>query len=137
MPPNLDFEYRYAGRPIIPVVARAGTHEVGFSALIDTGADVTLLDEILALQLGLEVATLPRARTFGVGGGSWDVRLAEVTLSLLFEPELEAVIQVAFVPELALSLGNLLGRDVLTYFDFALEHSDQVLYLGRTEAVPA
>jgi hypothetical protein len=131
MQPNLEFEFRYIGRPIIPIVARVGSYQTGFSALIDTGADVTLLDEMIASQLGLQIDGLPRARVLGVGGGTWDVSLAEVTLNLLLEPDLEATLQVAFVPEISLTVGNLLGRDVLAFFDFGLSHADEI----RTEAL--
>jgi predicted aspartyl protease len=100
-------------------------------ALIDTGADLSLFDEGLAQDLGLDLQSLPAVNLSGVGGLLREARLAEVRLTLLDLAELQVTLEVAFAPEVELAHGNLIGLDVLEHFDFALAHADRLGYLGR------
>ena len=54
-------------------------------------------------------------------------------LHLLASEELSVRLSIAFVPGLDERLDNLIGRDVLEHFDFALAHSQRLGYLGRAE----
>lgn len=134
--PNLDHEFSYITLPRINVVGRSPNTagEIEFDALLDTGADVTILDEFIALRLGLDLDKLPKIRMRGIGGGSTEAPMAEIQLLLLGEEELSIDLQVAFVTGIADALDNLIGRDVLEFIDFSLEHSKRTGYLGRTEA---
>ena len=51
-------------------------------ALIDTGSDETLLDEKLALIIGVDLANAPRLPCAGMGGQICIARFAQVTLRL-------------------------------------------------------
>ena len=135
MPPKLEFEFSYETLPRLPVLARSRVTalETRFMALIDTGADITLLDELIAVQLGLDVTEGDVARLRGVGGGNVDGHVFTIDLFLLGEASLLVSVPVAFVAAVNETFGNLIGLDVLEYVDFGLSHSARVGYLGRTE----
>ncbi len=59
-----------------------------------------------------------------------DVALAEVEIQILFERALTARVLVAFLPSDAPPVGNLLGTDVLEFFDFGGSHAKRTLYFG-------
>jgi predicted aspartyl protease len=125
-------QFSYSNEPIIPVrvaLPGAGTGTV-IRALIDTGAQATRLDESVARRLRIDLERMPSASI--AGGGTTQARFAELSLQLLDEPLLERIVTVGFVPGIAEALGNLLGLDVLSSFDFGLSHSSHLGYLGRT-----
>jgi hypothetical protein len=133
--PNLEHEFSYNRLPRINVVARSleTGRETELIALIDTGADLTILDEIVATQLGIPLDRVAKQPLRGLGVGVILASIAEIELVLLDEPDLVVRIPVAFVPGVADALDNLIGRDVLEYLDFALSHSTRLGYLGRTQ----
>ena len=132
MPPNFEFEFFYLRRPTLSVGVRNRAGRSGITtALLDTGADVTLIDLTVAEQLGLSL-DLPPIRISGVGGSITEARRAEVELRLLNESDLSLTIPVAFAPIRGLGIGNLIGLDVLSHFDFGISHSTLTGYLGRT-----
>ncbi|MPZ49998.1 MAG: hypothetical protein GEU75_12010 [Dehalococcoidia bacterium] len=133
MPPNFEFEFFYPRRPTLSVGVRNKSGPSGVTtALMDTGADITLIDLTVAEQLGLSLLDLPPIRISGVGGSITEARRAEVELRLLNEPDLALTIPVAFAPIRGLGIGNLIGLDVLSHFDFGISHSTLTAYLGRT-----
>jgi predicted aspartyl protease len=135
MPPRLEFEFSYVDGPIISVVIRSLQTGLTFStdAWIDTGAEISVFDEVVARLVGLDLTGAPTGSVVGIGGQTAG-RLAEVELLLLGEPELSAVPRVAFVRDQETALGNLLGLDVLSQFDFGLSHAQRLGYLGRVSA---
>jgi hypothetical protein len=107
-------------------------------ALIDTGSDISLFDAELGRALDLR--SLGRFGDggydiIGIGGGlhripSWRVRVrvlgAQDDLAL-------GSLRIGFVPGLAKTVGNLLGRDFLELVDLGLHHyplPSRCLYLG-------
>jgi hypothetical protein len=58
-------------------------------------------------------------------------RLALVELHLLDNPALRVATEIAFAPDITLTLGNLVGLDVLEHFDFGLTHAGRIGYLSR------
>jgi predicted aspartyl protease len=129
---HLRFSFGYIRYPVIPVVIRS--RETGREriepALIDTGADLSIFDATVARRLRLDLDTSRQVVLAGVGGRV-AAHVLEVDLVLLGEPELTVSLPVAFVPDFAARLNNLIGRDVLEHFDFALAHSRRLGYLGR------
>ena len=101
-------------------------------ALIDTGTQLTLFDDSLARDLGIDLADALTENVSGLGGLVREVRLANVELRLLDRPELSMNIEVGFAPNIERSLGNLIGLDALEGFDFALSHARRTGYLSRT-----
>jgi hypothetical protein len=85
----------------------------------------------IAQTIGLPLEDARITTVYGVGGLAREVRLAEVTLRLLGQPDLEVRVEVGFAPDVDLGTGNLIGLDVLEHFDFALAHADRLGYLGR------
>ena len=69
----------------------------------------------------------------GVGGLLRDANIAQVTLQLLGLEDLSLTLPVAFAPRIDATTGNLLGRDVLEYFDFGLSHGNRTGYIGRRQ----
>ena len=54
---NLAWDFRYAGRPIIPIRLtcwQTGKH-LDTEAMLDTGADKTFVDSAIALALGIDL----------------------------------------------------------------------------------
>jgi predicted aspartyl protease len=133
---SLQFEFTYDSEPFIPVTVTTTTttdRQITIRALIDTGAQATLLDQEIARILGVDLAGAQTAPVSGIGG-NLSVRFAEVTLLLLEEPSLDTQVMVAFAPQLGSTLGNLIGLDVLAHFDFGLSHASRLGYLGKQEA---
>jgi hypothetical protein len=132
MPLNLDFEFSYVGEPSLAV--RIGSPQTGRNvlvrALIDTGAQATLLDEAIARRLQIDLSSVEPVRLTGVGGSS-EARFAEVEVQLLDEPDLSSRLTVGFAPGIGTGLGNLIGLDVLGAFDFGLSHAWRLGYLGK------
>jgi Retroviral aspartyl protease len=102
-------------------------------ALLDTGAEISLFDESLAVGLGIELSSLTSVSISGVGGLARDAGLTQVTVQLLEQPELAVTLEVAFAPDVENTLGNLLGLDILEHFDFGLSHGKRTGYIGRRE----
>jgi hypothetical protein len=134
MTPNFEFEFAYPSLPRITVALKS--IETGRSgrtgALVDTGAEITLFDVTVAQRLGIDFAGAPNITISGVGGSLSDARLVTVEIALLDEPNLTVSLPVAFAPIEGLGVGNLIGLDVLSHFDFGLSHRDRLGYLGRT-----
>ena len=60
-----------------------------------------------------------------------EARLVEIRLELLERAELAVTTPVAFAPDVDATTGNLLGRDVMEYFDFGLSHRNLIGNLRR------
>jgi hypothetical protein len=87
----------------------------------------------LAVDLGIELASLASVSISGVGGLVRDARLAQVIVQLLEQPALAVTVEVAFAPDVENTLGNLLGLDILAHFNFGLSHGNRTGYMGRRE----
>jgi len=134
---NLDFEFEYQLLPVVAVVfvsPQTGAR-VEAEALIDTGAEGTLLDASIAVDLGIDLEVGDAVQIGGVGGTLGEARVADVEIFFSERPDLRAVVKAAFAPNVAADYGNLLGLNVLSFFDFALSHTNRLGYLGR--AAPA
>jgi hypothetical protein len=99
------------------------------------GADLTIFDATVARRLRLDLTEGRQVRLAGVGGRT-NAHIQVVELALLGEPDLTVSLPVAFVADFADRLNNLIGRDVLEHFDFALMHSQRLGYLGRAQTAP-
>lgn len=129
---NLSFEHSYIGEPSVPILVRSPLtgREVVVDALIDTGSNVTMLEAWVASRLDIEVDTVAHTSVVGVGGVVPDVALAEVEITILAEDQLSAKVLAAFLPANVPPIGNLIGTDVLAFFDLGLSHANQTLYFG-------
>jgi predicted aspartyl protease len=130
---SLDFHFRYLHEPFIPVVLINPASGTSFAsrALIDTGAQASLFDELVAQRLGLNLRTATGRTISGIGGSTGLAGTALVEIKLLGLDALSSVLELRFVPGIEEQLGNLLGLDVLSFFDFGLSHANRVGYLGR------
>jgi hypothetical protein len=133
VPLNLEFEFWYLDEPEIRLRLRAPDtgQEILTSAILDTGADISLFDDALAKQLGIDLTGARPIAFRGLNGQAMEARQAHVDVLLLEEPALSASVTIAFSPRQSLILGNLIGLDVLEHFDFGLSHRDRLGYLGR------
>jgi predicted aspartyl protease len=133
MAPRFQFEFFYAQQPRISV--RVTSPQTGLSrmvsALVDTGADVSIFDSLLAERLGVEMSARRTITIEGVGGSRIQATLVDVEIRLLDEDDLTLRIQAAFAPHQTTTIGDLIGLDVLAHFDFGLSHRDRLGYLGR------
>jgi hypothetical protein len=100
-------------------------------ALIDTGTQVTLFDDSVAFDLGLDLADAITDNISGLEGMLREARLASVELCLLDRAELSTSLEVGFAADLERTLGNLLRLDALEGFDFGLSHARRTGYLSR------
>jgi hypothetical protein len=131
---NVEFEFTYRRNPEIPflVVGAETGLSVSSRGFIDTGADITVLDARIASRIGVNLNDLPEVAFRGITGSSRGARLGEVEILLLARPELSTVLEVLFVENFSTSIGNLIGLNLLSRFDLALEHSRRTGYIGRT-----
>ena len=136
---NLQHEFAYSEKPAIPVRLFVGQASVVTEALLDTGASVSLFDAELAAALGLGWLS-PQGRygfdVIGVGGNVRRIPCLYVGLSVIGAPDdlTFTSLFIGFVPHLATSVGNLLGRNLFEMVDFGLHHHvlpSRRLYLGR------
>jgi hypothetical protein len=135
MPLNAPIEFLYHREPVIDVSVSAGSSGRSFrtTALLDTGANLSLFDDRIASRIGLDLADAPTIVVRGLSGDIQEVRLASVELRLLIQDDLHVFSQVGFASHLDEIAGNLIGLDVLASFDFGLSHANRVGYLGRAE----
>jgi len=136
MPPNFQFEFFYFTKPRIPVGLGTASNDLQANAqvLLDTGAEISLFDMRLAVELGIDFRNAPSIRVHGVTVDSIEVLLATVEVRLLGLSELAAVVEVGFVEALLQTAENIIGLDVLEHFEFGLSHSQRLGYLGRSTA---
>jgi hypothetical protein len=132
---SADFTYEDAPRISVRVISEESSTETSLEALIDTGSDITLFDTAIAAILKLDLTNRPLTQFRGVTGDLVDAPMVSLELLPLFDPSLSVMVNVVFLPGISLSVGNLIGRDVLEYLDFALTHSTRIGYLGRTETL--
>jgi hypothetical protein len=99
-------------------------------AIIDTGAEFSIFDMGLAQQLEIDFARSTTVRMEPIGGSAFEAMTANVRLSLLLVPELTLETTVLFAPNIAPTPGNLIGLDVLQYFDIAISHSQRTGLIG-------
>jgi Aspartyl protease len=69
-------------RPVIRVQIRAGKRSADYELLVDSGADITILDAELAADLGIDVIAGFRATVMGATGEPQDTYIHPVTLKV-------------------------------------------------------
>ena len=99
-------------------------------AVIDTGSEVTILDRLIAVQLGLDLGNRSRFNLRGFGGRIPLLGPTAVEIDILGLPELTARVMAFFSENFVENFGNLLGLDVLESIDIGLSHRDRLLYFG-------
>ncbi len=131
---NLDHEGAYTDLPAVPVLLRnlRTGRSAEFEAIVDTGAESTLLDEAIAVRAGLDLDSAASALIGGVGGGLIGAYKIDVELLLLGQESLRVVLPVAFAPGVSDSVGNLLGLDVWSTIDVGVSHRNRTAYVGRS-----
>jgi hypothetical protein len=132
---NLAFEYSYQSEPFIPIrLTNTSTGLIAATeAIVDTGSQASLFDESIARRLGLELPAANFTRNKGVGAGELLSRPAITRVSLLGLEELSEVMNLGFARDVENTTGNLIGQDILVFFDLAISHRNRILYLGRSE----
>lgn len=133
MPLTLDFEFYYPLQPTIAVSLKGRSSEQFFrtGAIIDTGAEISIFDLSIASRASLDLGRAERVAVAGIAGNQLAASLVPVTLRLLDEADLEVTLPIAFAAVGDSGIGNLIGLDVLEYFDFGLSHRAGLGYLGR------
>jgi hypothetical protein len=131
---KLEWEFRYAGRPVIPI--RLTFWQTGkrldTEAMLDTGAEKTFVDSAIALALGIDLTSCAQLAVVGLSGPAKPTPAMELDVLVLPGTAAPAVtLQVGFVENLAMTVGNILGRDFLAFFDLGLSHSVRTAYIGR------
>jgi hypothetical protein len=128
---TFEYEFFYARDPEITI--RVTSPDTGSTRLvrayIDTGAQRTILDTLLAELIDLDLAQGEEISLTGLGG-TLEAKVAEVELSLLGELGLTFRLPVVFAPMISTGLGNLIGLDLLSRVSFGLDHGQRLGYLG-------
>ncbi|MEX0702288.1 MAG: hypothetical protein WD069_09350 [Planctomycetales bacterium] len=110
--PSLDFPDGALYRPEVPlrVIGLDGSEIL--SALVDTGADVTLLPRSTQNAIGGSIDEAATSRIAGIGGREIEVMSGDVTLALECAGEtLEWIARVRFIPDESSSdAGAILGH---------------------------
>jgi predicted aspartyl protease len=100
--------------------------------MLDTGAEKTFVDSAIALALGIDLSSCAQLPVVGLSGPAKPTPAMELDVLVLHGPNTPSVtLQVGFVENLAMTVGNLLGRDFFTFFDLGLSHSVRTAYIGR------
>jgi hypothetical protein len=73
---------RYRAKPIISITLVGPGGALCREALVDSGADECIFPEQYATTLGINLQYAPFGSTTGIGGNTFTVRYAEVTLRL-------------------------------------------------------
>jgi hypothetical protein len=133
MPLVLDFEFYYPLQPTIAVSLSSIGQNLFFrtGAVIDTGAEISLFDLSIASRAGIDLTSARSVTIAGIAGDQLVAKTVPMTLRLLDEQDLELTQPVAFCDVGSRGIGNLIGLDVLEYFDFGLSHREHLGYLGR------
>ena len=100
-------------------------------AFIDTGAEATILDSTVAVQLGPDLEISDRYNVAGLGGRITTVPSARVEIQIMAVPELSGIVNALFLDNFEVLHGNLIGLDLLESIDFGLSHRDRIMYFGR------
>jgi hypothetical protein len=100
-------------------------------AYIDAGADRSIFDRRILSRLGVTAEPVEVARFRGGGGGALIAEFCDLRLALLDRSDLSVTLPIAFAEGIETSTGNLIGLDVLTYFDFGLSHFERLGYISR------
>jgi predicted aspartyl protease len=129
---NLSLAVPYDTVPLVTFVVRS--EDTGRSletqVLIDTGADATILDELVATTLGIDLARQPTVNVMGIGGRVTDARVAQIVIDVHGSSNISAAVYAVFVPQASSTFGNLLGLDFLESVDFGLSHGERLAYFG-------
>ena len=85
-------------RPVIPITVRHGRNEIVYQVLVDSGADICLFDEEIALALGIPIRQGAMKTVFGVGGKSsvYYVHRVEIGVNGKFKET-----EIGFMPHVA------------------------------------
>ena len=120
--------------PVIAVRIWRGRFYRDTYALLDTGAEFTIIDSELAEPLGLNLEDGPTENVYGVTGGLVSVPVRVVAVQVL-APSLTrpVVCRAGFLTNLRERIhSNILGRrDFFHAVHFALVHSERTVYLGQ------
>jgi predicted aspartyl protease len=129
---DLSFEFTksYNASPSVPalVINPETGQRLEVNVIVDTGAEGTVLDQSVALALGLDLHG-ESANLSGLAGSAL-APLHDVEIVVLAEPRLSVRVKAAFIEGIGSSLGNLLGLDFFEHVDLGLSHSKRTLYLG-------
>jgi hypothetical protein len=133
---TLQFEFEYPFEPAVSLRVRApGTGRSRLvSAYIDTGADRTVLDQLILHDIGLEPTDGQPISLMGLGGFCRRSIVLDIELLLLDQEALFIRMPVAFAARQATQVGNLLGLDLFQSFDLGIPHRQRLGYPGRAPA---
>ena len=109
--PGTD-DFRLILRPVITIRIAGQQATARWDALVDTGADETLLPLSLAQLLGVELDGRPTSQAAGISGDKLTIRYGEVSLQISSENE------------------SVEWRDVVGFVDFE-NADDEVIVLGH------
>jgi predicted aspartyl protease len=101
---------------------------VEINLVVDTGAEGTVLDRSVAIELNLDLGR-ESASLSGLGGAAV-APIHDVEIVVLAEPRLGVRVRAAFVEGIGAALGNLLGLDYFEKVIVGLSHSKRTLYFG-------
>jgi hypothetical protein len=125
-------EFGYEGLPEAPALIQSPQtgRSIAVILTLDTGAQQTILDELIAPALGINLGAAIKGRLLGVRGIRDNIPVAPVEIVLLGDERFRVPVGAAFVPDALDNLGNLLGLDYFEHVDLGISHSKRTLYFG-------
>jgi len=124
-------------RPIIPLIVEAPSGvRLLTDALVDTGADTTILPARVAAQLGIDLPAPPKVPVFSASGHSIKYALLDVVLELRSFPDVYRWrTRVGFSSQLM--IGSALGtRGFFEFFQFRYDWSADVIEVEPVGRLP-
>lgn len=122
---SIDYSYR----PLIDVEVGGESESRSFKALVDSGTDVTIMDNAIAELLGISSENRKSAQLSGVGE-SKEGFIAPVSLRVEKFPDRVYNFEVIFVENLSNNFEIILGQqDFFLNFDITFQKSKNTFYL--------
>lgn len=124
---NIDFVHR----PLIDVEVGSETKSRTFKALVDSGSDVTVMDQSIALLLGISSTGRETGKISGIE--EWRAGfIAPVSLKIEKFREETFNFNVLFIEDLSRNFDIILGQhDFFRNFDVTFKKSQNLMYLQR------
>lgn len=126
---SIDYNYR----PLVDVQISSKTKSRRFKALVDSGTEITVMDEKIAQLLGIDSSGYPKAHLSGIE--EWrEGFIAPVSLQIERFEEVFSF-QVLFIEDLGKNFDIILGQqDFFRNFNVSFERHHNLFFLERVIA---
>lgn len=126
---NVDYTYR----PLLDVEVGSDTKSRSFKALVDSGTDITVMDQSIAELLEISPKGRRRGQLSGVGSAK-DGFIAPVSLKIDKFPDDTFNFRVLFVENLSKNFEIILGQhDFFLNFTVTFKKAESLFYLERLQ----